>query len=122
MAAVITSDTLGLFGSSLNRFGNIGPGTSNIGPGTSNIGQSNIYVNATTGNLILRQQDENLIGQGIATSVVRTYNSQGQLNDLHSDYNNDNTRFSFNQQLINIPATADVNTVDSTITRIAGDG
>lgn len=58
MAAVITSDTLGLFGSSLNGVGNIGPGTSNIGRGS-------VYVNAATGNLILRQQDENLVGQGM---------------------------------------------------------
>ncbi|MDF3013355.1 MAG: toxins and related Ca2+-binding protein, partial [Cellvibrio sp.] len=69
------------------------------------------HVNTTTGNLILRQQDEILINGTSGYQILRTYNSLGQMDGD----NNDGHRFSFSQSLGNyIPLSA--------ITRTAADG
>ena len=66
MPSVISGAELGLVNSRLqsndaqNALGEAGAG---------------IYVNASTGNLVIQQQDQVLIGQGIDSSHIRTYNS-----------------------------------------------
>ena len=75
-----------------------------------------VYINATTGNLVLQQQDQILVGQGIDAGLIRTYNSQGQ----YADDNNDNFRFLFNQRLLGLSGS--INAAGSRITRVAGDG
>ena len=86
------------------------------GQGIQGQGGVGLYVNTTTGNLVLQQQDQVLVGQGIDTGLIRTYNSLGQF----TDDNGDNFRFAFNQRLVNLTGTA--NTAGTRITRIAGDG
>jgi len=107
MPGIISGEGLGLFNNQLAGL-----------DGQGSLGQAgtNIAVNAATGNLILRQSDQVLVGLGIDSAVVRTYNSQGHLNDD----NGDNFRFSFNQRLAVLTGSA--NSAGSTITRIAGDG
>ncbi|CAM3745171.1 hypothetical protein [Parendozoicomonas haliclonae] len=105
MVAIISSSDLGLFNH--NKVS---------GQASTGQGGQQVYVNANTGNLVLRQQDEIIASLGLDTALVRTYNSQGSLTDA----NGDNTYFSFNQRLINLTGT--VNQPGSTITRVAGDG
>ncbi|WP_026180025.1 hypothetical protein, partial [Hahella ganghwensis] len=88
MVAVVTGEGLGLFGKELTG----GAGLSQLRQGQS--GEA-AYVNATTGNLILQTRDELLMGIARDSSLVRTYNSQGQF----TDDNGDNFYFNFNQTL-----------------------
>uniref|UniRef100_UPI0005277950 DUF6531 domain-containing protein n=2 Tax=Hahella ganghwensis TaxID=286420 RepID=UPI0005277950 len=109
MVAVVTGEGLGLFGKELTG----GAGLSQLRQGQS--GEA-AYVNATTGNLILQTRDELLMGIARDSSLVRTYNSQGQF----TDDNGDNFYFNFNQTLEFDNAT--LGQAGSTITRVAGDG
>ncbi|OZG69902.1 hypothetical protein BTA51_28785, partial [Hahella sp. CCB-MM4] len=109
MVAVVTGEGLGLFGKELTG----GAGLSQLRQGQS--GES-AYVNATTGNLILQTRDELLMGIARDSSLIRTYNSQGQF----TDDNGDNFYFNFNQTLEFDNAT--LGQAGSTITRLAGDG
>src|SRR6266566_7099129 len=112
MTAIVSSNTLGLFGSSLSQIGLSSSGTPLLGrPGQSNA----VYVNSAAGNLVVQGQDEYLASLGLDTSLVRTYNSLGQI----TDDNGDNWRLNI-ASLIGIPATP--NTVGSTLTKRFGDG
>ncbi|WP_299585307.1 DUF6531 domain-containing protein, partial [uncultured Microbulbifer sp.] len=91
MVAVISGEALGLFNSTKT-----GVGSANLGQG-----RESIYVNASTGNLVLRQQDEFVAASGLDLSLLRTYNSQGQLDGD----NNDGFRFNFSNQLTNLVGT-----------------
>ncbi|MFA0812390.1 hypothetical protein [Microbulbifer epialgicus] len=106
MVAVISGETLGLFNST-----QAGVGSASFGQG-----RESIYVNASTGNLVLRQQDEFVAASGLDLSLLRTYNSQGQLDGD----NNDGFRFNFSNQLINLVGTP--NQPGSQIARIGSDG
>lgn len=109
MVAVISGSGLGLFGSS--ALGGIG------GSGTAaGRGNDRIYVNAATGNLIVRAVDERLSTLGLDLSLVRTYNSQGLLDDD----NGDNWRLGVHQRVYGLTGTP--NTAGSTITKVFGDG
>lgn len=44
-----------------------------------------VYVNGSTGNLVVQTQDEQLFDHGLDLGVVRTYNSQGQLDANATD-------------------------------------
>lgn len=111
MSAVLTSENLGLFNSSLDVLGRSGL------LGLAQSGQSNTrtYINAATGNLVIQRRDEILIGQGVDTSVSRFYNSLAQFDGD----NGDNWRLSLNRSL---SFSGTPNTVGSTVTRTAGDG
>ncbi|MBB3063704.1 RHS repeat protein, partial [Microbulbifer rhizosphaerae] len=106
MVAVISGEALGLFNSTQT-----GVGSANFGQG-----REQVYVNASTGNLVLRQRDEFVAASGLDLSLLRTYNSQGQLDGD----NNDGFRFNFTQQLVNLVGSP--NQPGSQITRIGGDG
>ena len=113
MAAVITSQSLGLYHSSLTQTGQTFGGLGQLG----NQG-NHLYVNASTGNLIVQQQDELLKSLGIDQSLIRTYNSQGQF----SDDNGDNWRLNVHQKVNVAALTGTVNTVGSSISKTQGDG
>ncbi|MDN6886457.1 hypothetical protein QMO14_22970, partial [Variovorax sp. CAN2819] len=86
--------------------------------GTAGQGRSGeqAFVNIATGNLVLQDFDDRLEGRGIDIGAVRTYNSQGLLNDD----NGDNWRMSaFGQQ---IQLTGTVATAGSTLARTDRDG
>ena len=78
MVAVVTGNELGLF-NTFSRAGQAGFGQ----------GNEQVYVNASTGNLVLRHNDEFVFSRGLDLDISRTYNSQGQRNDS----NGDNFRF-----------------------------
>jgi YD repeat-containing protein len=100
MVAAVSSSGLGLFGSSRDVLGGAGMrGDAALGRGTDRI-----YVNTATGNLIVQSQDERLSALGLGLSLVRTYNSQGLLNDD----NGDNFRLGVHSRLYEFNAGASV--------------
>jgi YD repeat-containing protein len=112
MVAVVSGTGLGLFGSSVSALGGAGA-FGNAAPGR---GGDRLFVNTSTGNLIVQSQDEVLSALGLDLALVRTYNSQGLLDDD----NGDNWRLGVHQRVYGLTGT--VNTAGSTITKVFGDG
>jgi YD repeat-containing protein len=112
MVAIVTGNGLGLSTGSLGLLGASGQ----VGAALFGRGNEGVYVNAATGNLVLRRQDELLIGRGPDTGLLRSYNSQGTFNDE----NGDNWRLGFARKITGLTGT--VNTANSTIVRIDDDG
>lgn len=108
MVAITTGNGLGLQSSSLG-LGSKGQ----IGNAAFGQGGEQLYVNAANGNLVIRDRDELLLGQGIASELYRAYNSQGQLNG-------DNWRPGVSRTVDGLTGT--LNTTGSTITRTDFDG
>ncbi|THB70252.1 MAG: hypothetical protein D6B28_09760, partial [Gammaproteobacteria bacterium] len=81
MASIIVGNDLGVQNSSLNKVGAVNVN----GLGTSGNADEQVAVNAATGNLIVQNIDENLIGAGVDTSVLRTYNLKGRFDDDNDD-------------------------------------
>jgi hypothetical protein len=72
MVGIVTGSGLGLDNSSLQALGAKGL----LGnPSEGKAGES-VYVNATNGNPVIRDQDEMLLGQGLGAQIFRSYNSQ----------------------------------------------
>jgi YD repeat-containing protein len=86
--------------------------------GGSSLGRSaeQVLLNAATGNLMIQQKDEMLVGLGPDASVARTYNSRGDL----SDENGDNWRQSTDRRIYG--AVGPLNQAGSTIKRVSADG
>src|SRR6266704_1744821 len=112
MAAIISGVNLGLSNSSLFVLGSAGAF------GTAPTGRSGekVYVNASTGNLVVQNTDELVMGRGPDMGLLRTYNSQGLLDDDNAD----NWRLGIYRQVTDL--TGVVNTGGSTVTRVAEDG
>lgn len=81
MVAIVSGSGLGLDKSSANVLGARGQ------LGSAALGRANdgVTVNATSGNLIINNRDELLIGRGPDNIVNRTYNSLGQFTDDNGD-------------------------------------
>lgn len=109
MVAVVSGNDLGLFNTSLARLGSSTGGNPAVGQG----GVSD-YVNLATGNLILREQEDLLVGQGLPLPFVQTYNSLGQMGSAGGWLSN------FNSTVNLVSGT--VNTAGSTVSRTDGDG
>ena len=112
MVAIVSGNSLGLSLTSLGALGQ--SGTS----GSASQGRSGgaAYVNIANGNLVLQDQDDRLVGRGLEVAAVRTYNSQGLLNDD----NGDNWSLGiYNQQL---KLTGTLLAEGSILTRTARDG
>ncbi|SFQ19784.1 YD repeat-containing protein, partial [Variovorax sp. PDC80] len=116
MVAIVSGNSLGL---SLTSLGVLGQrGTS----GTAVQGRNGelAYVNVANGNLVLQDLDDKLVGRGADIGVVRTYNSQGLLNDSTLDPNADNWLMgAFGQRMV---LTGTVGTAGSTLVRTDRDG
>jgi hypothetical protein len=112
MAAIVAGASLGLTNTSLAVLGPQGQ----VGSATHGASGERVYVNSTTGNLVIQRRDELVVGVGNDTSLVRTYNSQGRFDDD----NGDNWRIGIYKRVTNLTGT--VNTANSTITRVDGDG
>src|SRR5262245_22787326 len=112
MAAIISSNRLGLLNSSLYVLGSRGA----LGQATQGRAGEQVYVNGATGNLVIQNRDELLIGRGPDIGILRTYNSQALLDGD----NNDNWRLGIYRKVNNLSGT--VNTAGSTVTRVAEDG
>jgi YD repeat-containing protein len=112
MVAIVSGNSLGLSLSSLTTLGQRGL------VGSAGQGRSGelAYVNAATGNLVLQNRDEFLLGRGPDVLSVRTYNSQGLLDDDNAD---NWSVGAFGQK---VALTGTVATVGSTLTRTDRDG
>ncbi len=112
MAAIVSGVSLGLTNSSAGVLGAQGK----LGAAPQGSSGERVYVNAASGNLVLQRQDEVLLGTGADISLLRTYNSQGLLNDD----NGDNWRLGVYKRIYNLTGT--VNAAGSTVTRVEADG
>jgi YD repeat-containing protein len=112
MVEIVSGNQLGLVNSSVALLGTGG------GVGNAQLGKNGdqVFLNAATGNLVIENTDEILAASGSDLSLVRTYNSQGLLNDA----NGDNWRLSVDRRVYGLTGT--VNTAGSTITKQFGDG
>lgn len=81
MVAIVSGNNLGV---SLSSLGTLAKWTSQGAAGQGRSGEQS-YVNAATGNLVLQDYDDGLVSHGNGYSAVRTYNSQGTLNDDNGD-------------------------------------
>jgi len=75
MVSIVTGNGLGIQSSSALGLGNRGQ----IGNAAFGQAGEQIYVNAATGNLIVQNRDQMLIGQGIDSAIHRAYNSLGKI-------------------------------------------
>jgi YD repeat-containing protein len=81
MVAIVSGNALGLSLSSLATLGQRGASGSSM---TGRNGEQ-AYVNAVTGNLVLQDRDELLMGRGVTAESLRTYNSRGLMTDDNGD-------------------------------------
>jgi YD repeat-containing protein len=112
MVAIVSGNTLGL---NLTSKGVLGDQGVNGNP-TQGQGGEQVYVNAATGNLVMQQLQDELVGAGLDVASVLTYNSMG----LAGDDNGDN--FSLGKVTVQLALSGTVNTAGSTLTRTAFDG
>src|SRR5262245_32925563 len=112
MAAVVAGNSLGLSNTSLFVLGAQGA----RGSPAQERAAERVHVNAATGNLVVQNRDELVLGRGPDLSLVRTYNSRGLLNDD----NGDNWRLGIYRRVFGLTGTA--NTAGSTVTRTDADG
>ena len=80
MAAVISGNGLGLGVSTWAELGGGAQGSSGIARL-----RDGIFVNVANGNLVTQGQDESFLGQGLQTSLIRTYNSAAGLGVAGAD-------------------------------------
>ena len=111
MVAIVSGGALGLELGSLAVLGQNGA----WGAAASGRGTDRVYVNAFSGNLVIQAEDELLAARGTDALALRTYNSQGLLNDDNAD----NWTSAFGRPLV---LTGALNTAGSTIARTSRDG
>jgi YD repeat-containing protein len=80
MAAIVSSDSLGLNTSSLATLGT----RAATGNPVQGRGTERAYVNVASGNPVLQDADERLVGSGLSVEGVRTYNSQGKFDGAYT--------------------------------------
>ncbi|MFA7601470.1 MAG: LysM peptidoglycan-binding domain-containing protein [Novosphingobium sp.] len=97
MVAIVAGNGLGLERGSGNVLGSSGQ----LGSAFLGRGGDAVTVNAATGNLIIANRDEFLVGRGPDSSLNRTYNSQGQF----TDDNGDNWRISAQRRIYSVSGT-----------------
>ncbi len=113
MVAIFTGAGAGFQRGSANILGGAGQlGTSSLGRATEGVS-----VNAATGNLLISQQDEFLVGLGPDAGISRTYNS---LQDAADGDNGDNWQQSTTRRLFGLTGT--LGSAGSTINRLSADG
>lgn len=109
MVSIVTGSGLGLQSSSALGLGDRGK------LGNATLGQTGeqVYVNAATGNLVIQDRDQMLLGQGLNGAVYRAYNSLGQVTG-------DNWRPGGTRSVNGLTGT--LNTAGSTLTLTDWDG
>lgn len=112
MVAIVSGNSLGLSLSSLAVLGQRGMSGA-AGQGRSG---EQAYVNAATGNLVLQNRDEFIQGRGPDILSLRTYNSQGVLDDQNANSWNVGA---FGQKVV---LTGTVASLDSRLVRTDRDG
>ncbi|HYD37834.1 MAG TPA: hypothetical protein VEA60_09490, partial [Allosphingosinicella sp.] len=112
MVAIFSGNGAGLERGSGSVLGGAGThGAASLG---RNGGQ--VFVNAASGNLLISQRDEFLVGRGPDAAISRTYNSLGDL----SDDNGDNWRQGTDRRVYGLTGT--LNSAGSTVRRVSADG
>ncbi|MDQ0045676.1 LysM peptidoglycan-binding domain-containing protein [Variovorax boronicumulans] len=81
MVAIVSGNSLGL---SLTSLATLGQRGTHGAAGQGRNGEQ-AFVNISNGNLVLQDFDDKLVGRGLDVNAVRTYNSQGLLNDDNGD-------------------------------------
>lgn len=116
MVAIVGGADLGLGTTSGRELGDKGQ----LGSASQGRAGEGVTVNAVTGNLVLQRQDEFVASTGIDIGLIRTYNSQGAMDDD----NGDNWRLGVGGQIVGATtgATAHYNESGSTVTRRNVDG
>jgi YD repeat-containing protein len=112
MVAIFTGAGTGFERSSASVLGTQG----RLGDAKLGRGGESVFVNAATGNLVISQRDEFLVGRGPDVSIGRTYNSLAML----GDDNNDRWRQSTDRRVFGLTGT--LNTPGSTVRRVGDDG
>jgi YD repeat-containing protein len=110
MVGIISSSGLGLFDSSADRLGATQGSPTSLGQAK---GSAN--VNIASGNLSVQFLDESLSGTGADLLALRTYNSQGTLNDGDLD----GWRWNGEKKVV---LTGTANSTSAVVTRTTGDG
>lgn len=113
MVAIFTGAGAGFARGSADLLG----GAGQLDNGTLGRGGENVAVNAATGNLLVSQQDEFLVGRGPDIGIARTYNS---LEDVADGDNGDHWQQSTTRRVFGLTGTLD--TAGSTISRLGADG
>ena len=111
MVAVVSGNGLGLGNSSLKSLGSAGA----LGSASEGRAGEQVYINSTTGDLVIQDGDDFIAALGLDLPLTRTYNSQGQLSD---DFGG-TWRMGVDERLISLTGT--VNTAGSTIVKVFGD-
>jgi len=88
-----------------------------LGSGVQGRSGETVSVNAATGNLLIAQQDEFLVGRGPDVVIGRTYNSLAEASDGD---NGDQWQFSSTRRVFGLTGT--LNSAGSTVRRQGGDG
>ncbi|AVS89608.1 hypothetical protein C8238_16345, partial [Paracidovorax avenae] len=81
MVGIVSGNGLGFSNSSLATLGQ----RAAQGNASQGRGNEQVFVNVATGNLVISDTDDQLIAHGGGYQAVRTYNSQGLLNDDNGD-------------------------------------
>lgn len=112
MVSIVAGQGLGLHNTSLGILG----GQGQWGVGSYGQAGEQVLVNAATGNLVVQQQDEWLVGVGPDAVIGRTYNSQG----VGLDDNADNWQSGLSRRIVSF--TGSVGAASSKVTRLGEDG
>jgi YD repeat-containing protein len=112
MVSVVTGAGAGLVNTSRELVGTDGE----LGQSTLGRAGDRVTVNAATGNLVVQNRDEFLVGLGEDVSLLRTYNSQG----VWDGDNGDNWRIGYYRRVSNLTGT--LNTAGSSVKRMDADG
>ncbi|MBU1441566.1 MAG: hypothetical protein KJ832_09720 [Gammaproteobacteria bacterium] len=84
MTAIVSGDSLGLGSTSFATLGRLAAQDALSSAAQGRNGEQ-VVVNAATGNLVLQGRDDLLVGRGLDIDSLRTYNSQGLLDDDNAD-------------------------------------
>ncbi len=112
MVAIFTGQGNGLERGS----GSVLGGAGLLGSMAQGRGGDQLFLNAATGNFLINQRDEMLVGRGPDAIVSRTYNSQGDTTDPDGD----NWHASTNRQITGYTGTGTHNS--GTVNRVGADG
>ncbi|WP_034393551.1 RHS repeat protein, partial [Delftia acidovorans] len=112
MVGIVSGNSLGLGNSSLATLGQ----RAAQGNASQGHGGEQVFVNVASGNLVIAHNDDQLVAHGGGFQAVRTYNSQGLLNDDNAD--NWSSGF-YRRQLV---LSGTYGQAGSTITRTERDG
>ncbi|HET6786626.1 MAG TPA: DUF6531 domain-containing protein, partial [Aquabacterium sp.] len=112
MVAIVAGQGLGVTNTSLGLLGGVGQ----LGEAASGPAGEKLVVNARTGNLVIQQQDEWLVGVGPDVGISRSYNSLA----TGTDDNGDNWQLGLSRRITGI--SSPINQAGAYLYRVGEDG